>query len=82
MAQLSNARDAGEFRKLHLWLDWRSTAPWLGHLFADYEPGIHYSQVQMQSGTTGMNAVRIYNPLNKRLTTTLLANLSGNGCRN
>ena len=51
------------FASYHLWLDWRSTAPWLGRLFADYEPGIHYSQVQMQSGTTGMNAVRIYNPV-------------------
>ena len=63
------------FASYHLWLDWRSTAPWLGRLFADYEPGIHYSQVQMQSGTTGMNAVRIYNLLNKGLTTTPLANL-------
>ena len=51
------------FASYHLWLDWRQTAPYLASLFADYEPGIHYSQVQMQSGTTGMNAVRIYNPI-------------------
>ncbi len=55
------------FASYHLWLDWRVTAPYLASLFADYEPGIHYSQVQMQSGTTGMNAVRIYNPIKQGL---------------
>ncbi len=46
----------------HLWLDWRFTAPHLASLFIDYEPGIHYPQTQMQSGTTAINTNRVYSP--------------------
>ncbi len=53
------------FAAQNLWLDWRGIAPHLAQSFTDFEPALHYVQLQQLSGTTLNRGIRWFDPVDE-----------------
>ncbi|TMN94247.1 deoxyribodipyrimidine photolyase, partial [Pseudoalteromonas sp. S409] len=47
----------------HLKISWQDASLPLAIYFLDFEPGILYPHLQMQSSVTGISSIRHYNPI-------------------
>ena len=68
------------FASYQIWLDWRITGKHLTRLFTDFGSRFHYSQLQMQSGDTGINAMPVYNII-KQLSMIQMVTILESGCQ-
>ena len=51
----------------HLWLDWRAVGQVLARRFTDYDPGIHWPQIQIHAGISRASRLQICDPVKQGL---------------
>ncbi|WP_415234094.1 FAD-binding domain-containing protein [Pseudorhodobacter sp.] len=51
----------------HLWLDWRAVGQVLARRLTDYDPGLHWPQIQRHAGMSGGGRMRVFDPVKEAL---------------